>query len=870
LTDENIQPLFNWLNSLKNAAPNCAAENYIRSSYQIEQALAAADEATVALWLTLTGSGDNCDHAALSDALSNAAYDYFRFQHARYDGDLAGTEVGMVLFYTDLLAKLWAIDYQYSSPGADISDFVSLPETHLAHVFDAEAVEKSSTRLWFGHQFDGFQSADNGNSLLFGSVATRIYAASSSLLFPGVESEPSAQSGAFLGWWDNHYAEVAQFEPQYERLNEIMKWSIVFAWLSNKDQLDATVFLKSAPVNRSNWFPDWAKAHPELRFKDWGSIQFYDRGYRGLQVETLPILSTPDQRPDGSDWTGSVWSGGVSLPDPFIFENLASLPSVEIEDSLGLVLRSDLDYSSVSAFSGAPEAFTTLGGTHYEFSTLADAVTVDSVAATSAKLRDAYAETINAAVDRSLRSDISGMQIDVSVADVPVGHLDIRPSGNGFAIGYEGLTLDQTHQLGRTLSTYSSAAWGDVLRNTPNVEDAIQTGNSVAVRFKGDQDRWVEFSFEPPSVDIPQDVYMRISADSPGARGLDARVFTTEEIRSQFANGKTLKGTLNDSASGIPDEVPVFDNPLLDQMSSGNYDGLASLLLGSPDQAANLLAFKTEALHHVGDLLAHGHQVEALQDLSMLRKMFGDQPDLVALDALTKANLSRLQLAADAVNTSAIPEGSRLTLNDELIARLRATASPEQHVNLARILQATADKASGRTTLYPDGNVLNLEYHVDTLTQGETVAFEAIPPDAPVYIADNFNLTTADPSLSVRQVLSQPDFGADARAFRFSNDEAGAMRPGRVFEESSQRTYQLVDFDETAASSEESRKLVDFLKDLTEQLLDAALDADGGDSSCPAGQTANSDGSCSCPDGSTLVANVCVSRTDVYVIVSSK
>ena len=31
----------------------------------------------------------------------------YSYQAARYDGPLDGTEVGMVLFYTDLLAKMW-------------------------------------------------------------------------------------------------------------------------------------------------------------------------------------------------------------------------------------------------------------------------------------------------------------------------------------------------------------------------------------------------------------------------------------------------------------------------------------------------------------------------------------------------------------------------------------------------------------------------------------------------------------------------------------------------------------------------------------------------------------------------------------------
>ena len=49
-----------------------------------------------------------------------------QFQHARYDGPLKGTEAGMVLFYTDLLAKLWAMDFMETAPSRQVEDFASL------------------------------------------------------------------------------------------------------------------------------------------------------------------------------------------------------------------------------------------------------------------------------------------------------------------------------------------------------------------------------------------------------------------------------------------------------------------------------------------------------------------------------------------------------------------------------------------------------------------------------------------------------------------------------------------------------------------------------------------------------------------------
>ena len=138
-----------------------------------------------------------------------------------------GTEVGMVLFYTDLIAKLWALNYNGSTPQSQIADFAPLTKvsSQISSIYKQEIENLPSTRLWFGPQDKGFQIVAN-NQLLFARNATRIYAASSNPLNPGEETQASANSEAFLGWWNNHYEEVAAYEPEYERLNEIMKWSL--------------------------------------------------------------------------------------------------------------------------------------------------------------------------------------------------------------------------------------------------------------------------------------------------------------------------------------------------------------------------------------------------------------------------------------------------------------------------------------------------------------------------------------------------------------------------------------------------------------------------------------------------------------------
>ncbi len=118
----------------------------------------------------------------------------YGYQHARYDGELKGTEAGMILFYTDLLAKLWAFNYQNSAPGPVVPDFNPMTAHPVSSIYQKEMEELSSTRLWFGPQDKGFQVADTGKSMLFGRTATRVYAASSNSLKPGIEGQANAES----------------------------------------------------------------------------------------------------------------------------------------------------------------------------------------------------------------------------------------------------------------------------------------------------------------------------------------------------------------------------------------------------------------------------------------------------------------------------------------------------------------------------------------------------------------------------------------------------------------------------------------------------------------------------------------------------
>jgi len=197
-------------------------------------------------------------------------------QCARHVGT-EGTSVGMTMFYTDLLAKLWAsIDYGRSAPIVDVPGFLSKPRVDLAPAFLASARKSPDTRIWFGPRASAVSTATSGKtaSFFFDHTFSRIYAASSNPATPGIEVPAEEISRRTLGWWDRHFDDVASYEPEYQRLNQIMKWSLVAAALSESNTAE---YLGLVVVRRDLAFVGWQRANrARLRFS-----------------ESLPALASP-------------------------------------------------------------------------------------------------------------------------------------------------------------------------------------------------------------------------------------------------------------------------------------------------------------------------------------------------------------------------------------------------------------------------------------------------------------------------------------------------------------------------------------------------------------------------------------------------
>lgn len=229
------------------------------------------------------------------------------YSQARYDGGLKGTEVGMTLFYTDFVAKEW------KSVGTGV-----LSDAVPGFMSDAQATTPPSLcprpgdplhefgRLWFGQNDTAFTFEPNGVGI--GAQATRLFARSDGSDGPGgSEVESSFSFGRGLRWWDQHYQAVADYEPQYQRLEQLMRWSGALEWLTTSGHglLPSLPDREIPPAQR---FADWYHRHDELRER------------APLTVVTPPsanneeaVLHTPSAVGEGCGLLQIF--GGVSLAD---------------------------------------------------------------------------------------------------------------------------------------------------------------------------------------------------------------------------------------------------------------------------------------------------------------------------------------------------------------------------------------------------------------------------------------------------------------------------------------------------------------------------------------------------------------------------
>ena len=223
------------------------------------------------------------------------------YGQATYYGRLEGTEVGMTLFYTDYIAKDWSSGAGEGVPTDAVGGF--LPDSQAVvpwgHCPGLEDPLSESGRLWFGQSDAGFTL--DGDSVLIGAQATRLFSRSGEI---GAEVEPSYGSGRGLRWWDQHYQAVADYEPQYHRLDQIMRWSGAIEWLATQSGA-VLPQLGDDQIRSDLRFQDWYAANNDLRERS--PIVFVQPPSATQEA----VLTQPSETFDTCGYLGI--NGGVSL-----------------------------------------------------------------------------------------------------------------------------------------------------------------------------------------------------------------------------------------------------------------------------------------------------------------------------------------------------------------------------------------------------------------------------------------------------------------------------------------------------------------------------------------------------------------------------
>lgn len=727
----------------------------------------------------------------------------FRFQTSRYDGELQGTEVGMVLFYTDLLAKLFRYEYSDVKPYEYVQDFKTYLNLSISPVYKQEVQMIPQTRLWFGPKNEGFQIVAD-NNLLFARNATRIYSASSSSLEPGKEVSANASAGTTIDWWNNHYEEVSRYEQEYERLNQIMKWSLLISWLNEANRGGTLSFLQTVSVEHLNWFPEWVrKKQALLKFQKWDDVQFYPRGYKGTTTEAMPILSTKSFVMFGGEDEEWVVSGGVSLADKALFNG--RVPLVDSIDDI--LLRSNLDYSVTKA---GENIFQTLEGIHYEIKQIipdelvglsrakSDRISVLSRAKPEAKLRDPISEVVNLDFERISTQNPSEFSIATQIGKKNLGEFNIVKKGNGFKVGWRSRELDAGQSLARQISTASNPE--QVLAEAPGVKTFLKLSDEDGYLVKmQDMDDWVKMATEKePSLTIAEGFQSRVADPDGGKQNILVAIVDDQTVQQELKQNGYFVQIERDPVTGrdswqVPPRGPPSEPPTAGSNSADiSPDGSSGIPPKNPPSGSSSGVPPQEPLPPKNLLVVIPHekgrpfeiQVDILTDgkksTKTIKGFIDEQTKMIYLEpdefnktqtVITDADLQQIRSLANTPGLEPIyykiPE-PRLSNPSEIIGHLRSqeydlvasniAADPKNYRQILR--QDLAERLTRSSQYIAEGKPIKA---LQTLEEGAKIHGDT--PDIKLLrgIAQLKNGRNLDESAAILNELNRPF--SDSTAF---------------------------------------------------------------------------------------------------------
>lgn len=467
---------------------------------------------------------------------------------ANYHSSLAGTKASMTLFYTDLLIKLWALDFLGGQSAPFISELRARPDAPIAPMYRDETAARPHIRTSLGHLETGFLELEEGQ-LLFAHDIIKLDASS-----PGSSSVPATSrinphGAAFLRWWERHREEVFRFEPEFTRLNQMLKWQVLTVWLKRIGESKRLNFLASAPIRYDFWFADWASQQPQLRFKDWPRLGLSSRVEGKQQWQEMAPLQTKIW-PEQEGFT--ILSGGVAplgdIAQRFRIPRMGGgrggrIPSTP--SRLPPPKPKPNPWNKVNpqttAFDNKLPIRKPKPDIDYTFSSTNPNRALLSLGARDGLRGHSGEFAAKTHIERSVAREGAAVTVEARAGGARIGALNIAPTPNGFRVGWQSRDIELGQSLARRLSR-SKQPPDALLARDPNVEAIIklENENTYMVKLLG-SDGWTKLSAGGThGSQLPQGWHARVSAGRADAREIQLQWLETQRVNYQLRESSYL------------------------------------------------------------------------------------------------------------------------------------------------------------------------------------------------------------------------------------------------------------------------------------------------------------------------------------------
>jgi hypothetical protein len=277
---------------------------------------------------------------------------------------------------------------------------------------------------------------------------------------------------------------MADYEPQYHRLDQLMRWGAAISWLVEQDK--PLLPTPAADGAKSDWrFDEWLSAQPDLTWR-------YDLPFvqvDGVDTETVLRLYSQSFDECGSAW---VTSGGISNPSLHRMRELADQP-LDLPVS---VARAGLSTTGTEYDTGLDAGkIATLDGITRELKPIDTGTATVSLEAPGRKVWSFGDQKVDVSqeAERTLQASLSdaddGLTWGVRVEDQELGEVSVRSQDGVAEIDWQPGPLAAVKPvLDRLQDLLLEMPLADALAAAFAPEDVFDGENGYVVRVAGASD----------------------------------------------------------------------------------------------------------------------------------------------------------------------------------------------------------------------------------------------------------------------------------------------------------------------------------------------------------------------------------------------